>query len=96
MATKQTASNALEVIAPAVKRPCPSDNLQNTTPEGKLLAELKVPMSADSVVKALSLSGKKDANSLLYKLKSAGKIKLVSGWGFSPGATGKPMWQVVV
>ena len=93
---KQAASKALEVIAPAAKRPCPSDNLQNTTPEGKLLAALKVPMSADSVVKAFSLPGQNGANSLLYKLKSAGKIKLVSGWGFSPGSTGKPMWQVVV
>ena len=40
---KQAASKALEVIAPAAKRPCPSDNLQDTTPEGKLLTALKVP-----------------------------------------------------
>ena len=95
VATKQAASNALEVIAPAAKRPCPSDNLQDTTPEGKLLTALKVPMSAESVAKTFSLPGKKQANQLLYPLNIAGKIKLVSGWGVSPGAVGTPMWQVV-
>jgi len=54
-------------------------------------------MDADSVVKAFSLSGKDaktQANSLLHNLRSSGKNGLVSGWNFTPEATGKPMWQV--
>jgi hypothetical protein len=93
--TKQAKSNALEVIAPPAKRPCPSDNLQDTTLDSKLLTALKLPMSAESVAKKLSLAGKKQANQRLYPLHTAGKIKLVSGWKSSPGADGVPMWQVV-
>jgi hypothetical protein len=93
--TKQPASNALEVIAPVAKRPCLSDKLEDTTPDGKLLTALKFPMSAESVAEKLSLIGKKEANQRLYRLHLAGKIKLVSGWKSSPGAKGMPMWQVV-
>jgi hypothetical protein len=57
-----------------------------------LLALLSVPTDVLALAKALSAT-KKDVNSQLYKLQSAGKVSVVSGWGCGEGK-GKPMWKV--
>ena len=66
-------------------------------PINKLLVFLKIRRDAASAAKELGFRGKdakQKATEVLSNLRDAGKIRLVSGAGFSIESTGKPMWEV--
>ena len=96
--------NQIAIVASAPKRLCPNGNLQDALANKlgpsamKIHALLHVAMNAESIAKALGLEGleiKRTVNKMLYQLRAAGMICLVSGWGFSAESTGKPMWRRV-
>ena len=74
-----------------------TENVYLRLPINKLLVFLQIRRDASSAAQALGFRGKdskKKATEILCKLQDAGKIRLVSGVGFSAESTGKPMWEV--
>ena len=96
-----TVFDNMQIVESAPKRSC-NDSLQVAvvsnigSSNSNILEFLLIPRNVDGVATELGFVGndaKKKANKILYQLRAAGKIMLVSGWGLSPSSTGKPMWQ---
>jgi hypothetical protein len=83
------------IVASAPKRSCPNDDSLGSA-ANSILSMLHVAMNTDSIAAGLGFTrkeAKKHLNKILYQLQAAGKIRVVGGWGASPSATGKPIWQ---
>ncbi|KAJ1466601.1 hypothetical protein T484DRAFT_1756503 [Baffinella frigidus] len=73
--------------------PSPVRSLADTgsVATSNILAVLTAPMDVCQMAAALSMD-KSDVNRTLYRLKAAGKVSVVSGFGFND-QKGKPVWK---